>query len=156
MAGGIGLCQYDHTVCSVTGLISGRNAYATKSRANTTTDTRIARRVILYGERKLWLKRCVECVLDYMCYIGDILDRFHGIKRCKRCGYVRKHSRDKMSKDGLQTKCVACDKEYREENRDAKLAYNKEHYKANRDARLAYNKEHYKANRDARRETRIQ
>ena len=46
-----------------------------------------------------------------------------------------------MSKDGLQTKCVACDKEYREENRDARLAQKKEYRsrpetKANRNARL--------------------
>lgn len=84
-----------------------------------------------------------------MCYIGYILDRFHGIKRCTKCGHVRKHNRDKTKNDGLRTKCVTCvkqyDKEYREANRDAILAQQKEHYKANRDAILA----HYEANRDA-------
>ena len=163
MAGGIGLCQNDQIVCSVTGLASRLNVYATKSRASTTTDTRIARRVILYGERNFWLKRCVECVLDYMCYIGDILDRFHSIKRCNKCGYVRKHSKDKTKKDGLMTRCVACNKkackEYREANRDAKLAYNKEHYKANREAIRAQRKEHRskpetKAKTNARNRTR--
>ena len=103
-----------------------------------------------------------------MCYIGYILDRFHGIKRCTKCGHVRKHCRNKTRKDGLHTKCVTCVKQYNKEhykaNRDARLAQQKEYYEANRDAIrvymkayneanrdaiLAYQKEHYEANRDA-------
>lgn len=155
MAGGIGLCQNDQIVCSVTGLVSRLNVYATKSRASTTTDTRIARRVILYCERNFWLKRCVECVLDYMCYIGDILDRIHGIKRCTKCGYVRKHYKCKGRKDRLMTYCVACHKksckEHYEENHDTRLTQAKEYYKENRDARLTQVKEYYKENRDEKR-----
>lgn len=75
-----------------------------------------------------------------MCYIGDILDRIHAIKRCNKCGYVRKHSRDKTKKDGLQGKCVACDK-----------VWNKAYYKANRDAIVEQAKEYYEKNRDAKR-----
>ncbi len=88
-----------------------------------------------------------------MCYIGDILDRFHGIKRCTKCGYVRKHNRNKAAKDRLMTRCVACHKksckEYYKENRDAKRTYSKEYYKENRDAKRTYNKVYYKENRDA-------
>ena len=73
-----------------------------------------------------------------MCYIGDILDRLHGIKRCTKCGYVRKHNKNKTRKDGLDTKCVACHKKackaYREKNRDAIRAYKKERYEENREA----------------------
>tara|TARA_B100000683_G_scaffold272016_1_gene314341 strand:- start:5815 stop:6648 length:834 start_codon:yes stop_codon:yes gene_type:complete len=85
-----------------------------------------------------------------MCYIGDILDRLHGIKWCKKCGHVRKHYK---KKDGLMGKCVTCvkqhNKEHYKENRDARLTQVKEYYKENRDAKLAYNKVYYKENRDA-------
>jgi len=93
------------------------------------------------------------CRVRNMCYIGDILDRFHGIKRCTKCGHVRKHYRDKEKKDGLCSNCVTCvkkrNKEQYKEHRDARLAYKKEHYEANRDALLAYQKEYREANRDA-------
>ena len=105
-----------------------------------------------------------------MCYIGYIIERditrfllTKQIKKCKKCGIIGKHSRDKTRKDGLQSKCVAChneyNKEYHEANRDARLAQQKENYEENRDARLAYNKEYEsrpetKQKINARRKTR--
>tara|TARA_B100000131_G_scaffold283782_1_gene291956 strand:+ start:99 stop:863 length:765 start_codon:yes stop_codon:yes gene_type:complete len=98
-----------------------------------------------------------------MCYIGDILDRFHGIKKCTKCGYVRKHRRNKAKKDGLATECDACNKkackEHYKANRDARLAQANEYYKENRDARLAQKKVYHskpetKQNRNARDRTR--
>ena len=81
-----------------------------------------------------------------MCYIGDILDRLHGIKRCTECGYIRKHHKNKTKKYGLQSKCVACDakacKERYKANRDARLAYQKVYREENRDAILAHQKEY--------------
>jgi len=84
-----------------------------------------------------------------MCYIGDIIERditrfllLKQIKKCTKCGIVGKHNKCKSSKDGLQTKCVACKKEYNEANRDARRAYNKENYEENRDARRAQKKEY--------------
>ena len=84
-----------------------------------------------------------------MCYIGDIIERditrfllLRQMKKCTKCGIVGKHNKCKSSKDGLQTKCVACKKEYNEANRDAIRAYDKEHYEENRDAKLAQQKEY--------------
>ena len=86
-----------------------------------------------------------------MCYIGDIIERdikrfllTKQIKKCKKCGIVGKHHKHKLTKDGLQTSCVACIK---------KVC--KEHYEENRDARLAYgSRPESKQKRNARRRTR--
>ena len=96
-----------------------------------------------------------------MCYIGDIIERditrfllTKQIKKCKKCGIIGKHNKNKTKKDGLDTPCVACNKkrckEWCEENRDAIRAYQKEHYEENRDAIRAQQKECYEENRDAR------
>tara|TARA_B100000683_G_scaffold3405_1_gene3573 strand:+ start:1111 stop:1899 length:789 start_codon:yes stop_codon:yes gene_type:complete len=105
-----------------------------------------------------------------MCYIGDIIERditrfllTKQIKKCKKCGIIGKHNKHKGNKDKLQTRCVACDKksnkEWRKENRDARLAQQKEYREENRDARCAYKKEYdsrpeTKAKRNARQRTR--
>lgn len=97
-----------------------------------------------------------------MCYIGDIIERditrfllTKQIKKCTKCGIIGKHNKNKTKKDGLDTRCVACKKEYNEANRDAILAYQKEH----RDAISAYKKEYdsrpeTKQRRNARERTR--
>ena len=96
-----------------------------------------------------------------MCYIGDIIERditrfllTKQIKKCKKCGIIGKHNKNKTKKDGLDTPCVACNKkrckEWCEENRDARLAYQKEYREENRDAIRAQQKECYEENRDAR------
>ena len=88
-----------------------------------------------------------------MCYIGDIIERditrfllTKQIKKCKKCGIVGKHNKNKTKKDKLASPCVACDKkrckENYEENCDARLAYQKEKYAENRDARLAQQNEY--------------
>ena len=84
-----------------------------------------------------------------MCYIGDIIERditrfllAKQIKKCTKCGIIGKHSRDKTKKDKLQSKCVACQIVWREENRDAILTQQKEKYAENRDAILAQKKEY--------------
>ena len=105
-----------------------------------------------------------------MCYIGDIIERditrfllLKQIKKCKKCGIVGKHTKHKLTKDGLDTRCVACNKkvckEHYEENRDAMRAQQNEYREENRDARLAQKKEYRsrpetKANRNARLRTR--
>jgi len=84
-----------------------------------------------------------------MCYIGDIIERditrfllTKQIKKCTKCGIVGKHNKNKGNKDKLQTLCVACKNVWREENRDARLAYNKEYHEENHDAILEHNKEY--------------
>ena len=88
-----------------------------------------------------------------MCYIGDIIERdskrfllLIQIKKCTKCGIIGKHTKHKGRKDGLQTRCVACTKDYDsrhyEENRDAILAQQKEYCEENRDAKRAYQKEY--------------
>lgn len=73
-----------------------------------------------------------------MCYIGDIIERditrfllTKQIKKCKKCGIIGKHNKNKTKKDGLDTPCVACNKkrckEWCEENRDARLAHQQEY-----------------------------
>ena len=105
-----------------------------------------------------------------MCYIGDIIERditrfllTKQIKKCKKCGIIGKHNKHKITKDGLDTRCVACNtkacKEAYKENRDARLALQKKHYEENRDAILEYKKEYNsrpetKQKKNARRRTR--
>ena len=105
-----------------------------------------------------------------MCYIGDIIERditrfllTKQIKKCKKCGIVGKHNKNKTKKDKLASPCVACNKkackENYEENCDARLAYQKEKYAENRDARLAQQNEYNsrpesKQKRNARDRTR--
>ena len=105
-----------------------------------------------------------------MCYIGDIIERditrfllTKQIKKCKKCGIIGKHHRDKTKKDKLRAKCVACvkvsDSSHYEENRDAILEQKKERYEENRDAILAQQKEYTsrpetKQKRNARDRTR--
>ena len=96
-----------------------------------------------------------------MCYIGDIIERdikrfllTKQIKKCKKCGIIGKHTKNKTTKINSRRECAACNKkaskEHYKENRDARLAQRKENYEENRDAILAYKKEYREENRDAR------
>ena len=73
-----------------------------------------------------------------MCYIGDVLDRLHGIKRCTKCGYVRKHYKNKTKKDGLNAQCVECHS-----------AYYKAKYKVEGEVVRTRGNKYREANRDA-------
>ena len=55
-----------------------------------------------------------------MCYIGDILGRLHGVKKCAKCGWARKHHKNKRVKDGLCARCVVCCEEYGKPYRERK------------------------------------
>ena len=81
----------------------------------------------------------------------DILDRIHGIKRCTKCGYVRKHYKKKAAKDGLKTNCVACDKvcnkAYREANIDTINKQRARYRQANREAICTQQKVYASRNR---------
>ena len=95
-----------------------------------------------------------------MCYIGDIIERditrfllTKQMKKCRKCGIIGKHNKNKTKKDKLQTECAACNKkackEDYKENRSARLAQQSEYREENRDAILAYKKEYREENRDA-------
>src|SRR5699024_4978832 len=96
------------------------------------------------------------------------------LKKCYKCKMeldVALFSRDGSRPDGLQAACKTCKaemkrqwveankirvaeyqqqygKKYREENRDAILAYDRRRYAENKDARLNMQRRYIKANRD--------
>jgi len=73
------------------------------------------------------------------------------MKRCNKCGETKRldeFSKDRRSKDGAQSKCKACQAEYRAANR-TKIAAQKAEYRAeNRDKIAAQQAEYQAANRD--------
>ena len=85
-------------------------------------------------------------------------------KTCSKCGQCEKHSKYTRNKrDGLQSKCVQCQKvyneerkdeiraqqkQYREENKDKINTQKKQHYEENKDEIRAYQKKYYEENRD--------
>lgn len=88
-----------------------------------------------------------------------------GHKTCTNCGQCEKHNKCKSRRDGLQAKCVQCDKAYRaankdkiralnkkyeEEHKDELSAYRKRYREENKDKKSAYDREHYQENRDER------
>lgn len=64
--------------------------------------------------------------------------------KCKIEKQLNEFSKKKSTKDGLKCECKACEKLYREANKEHILAYQKLHYEANRDERLNYYKLHRK------------
>ena len=69
-------------------------------------------------------------------------------KTCTKCGQCEKHSKCKSSRDGLQAKCVQCDKAHRVANKDKISAYLRQHYEENKDERRARLKAYYEENKD--------
>lgn len=85
------------------------------------------------------------------------------MKTCSKCGLEKEESEFYKFRTGLQARCKACVKAYRDANKEKKSAYakayretNKEkmsaekrvYYKANKEKISAYNKTRFEANRD--------
>ena len=73
-------------------------------------------------------------------------------KRCYKCKEVKEKSefhKDKSSKDGLRGVCKACNKAYREKNREAIREQNKAYKEKNREAIREQSKAYYEQNREA-------
>ena len=68
-------------------------------------------------------------------------------KTCSKCGQCEKHSKCKSSRDGLQAKCVQCDKAHRVANKDKIRAQKKKYHEEHKDERNARNKRWYQENR---------
>lgn len=69
-------------------------------------------------------------------------------KTCTKCGQCEKHSKCKSSRDGLQAKCVQCDKAHRVANKDKIIAYLRQHYEENKDERRARQKAYREEHKD--------
>ena len=65
-------------------------------------------------------------------------------KTCTKCGQCEKHNKCKSARDGLQTKCVQCEKARYEERKDEINARNRAH----KDKIRAYQKQYYEENKD--------
>lgn len=68
--------------------------------------------------------------------------------KCKEAKLVGEFNKNKSSKDGLQFRCKACRKKYREVNKEAIAIKKKQHYEANKGAIAKKNKQRYEANKD--------
>ena len=76
-------------------------------------------------------------------------------KRCPGCGEVKAveaFSRCKSSKDGLYYRCKACNRRYREANREAIAEYQRRYREENREAIAESDRRYYEENREAKRE----
>ena len=70
-----------------------------------------------------------------------------GLKKCSKCGIVKsidEFDKNKRAKDGLQTNCKECRKQYYEENKD-KI---KQYYEENKDKIAEQQKQYYEENKD--------
>ena len=76
-------------------------------------------------------------------------------KRCCTCGEVKGTEafyRDKSMKDGLTSRCKACNRRHYEENREAILERHRRHYEENREAIAESHRRYREENREARQE----
>lgn len=76
-------------------------------------------------------------------------------KRCPKCGQVKptiEFSRNKRSRDGLQSSCKDCNRAYREAHREQKREYNRAYHEANREEILAKKRAYEEAHREQKRE----
>ena len=73
-------------------------------------------------------------------------------KRCPGCGEVKAveaFSRCKSSKDGLYYRCKACNRRYREANREAVAERQRRYYEENRETLQEYSRRYHEENREA-------
>ena len=78
-------------------------------------------------------------------------------KRCSKCGEmkgVESFSRNRSRRDGLDHRCKACQRRYREENREKILERKRLHYEENREKILEYSRRYREENREVERERR--
>lgn len=67
------------------------------------------------------------------------------MKACSQCGELKDHSgfsKNKNSKDGLQSSCKSCQKNAYKLNKERKLEYQKAYYRSNKKQILEYNKKY--------------
>jgi len=72
-------------------------------------------------------------------------------KHCHKCDTTKtvdQFSKHRSKKDGQQSHCKACEKAYREANREKIASRHKSYREANREDLLAYQKSYYEANRE--------
>jgi len=80
-------------------------------------------------------------------------------KRCSKCKEtksVTEFSKDRCQKDGLQSKCKSCGRQYYQENREKKLEYVKQYYQENRGRILKKVKQYRQENKEKIREYKKQ
>ena len=76
-------------------------------------------------------------------------------KTCPRCGEVKprsEFSRDRSKRDGLQSTCRVCRRNYRAENKEARAEYQRKWVAENKEARAESNRKYYAKNKEARAE----
>lgn len=72
------------------------------------------------------------------------------LKRCTRCKEIKdemEFSKCKGKKDGLQSRCKLCNKQYRKENKEAKVVYMKEYWEKNKEILAEKNKQYRSRNK---------
>ena len=73
------------------------------------------------------------------------------MKRCTKCGIEKvagEFSKDKSRKDGLCSRCKACNKLYKEANKERRREQSKLYREANKEQILEYQKLYYEANKE--------
>ena len=72
-------------------------------------------------------------------------------KKCRKCGEVKsvdEFSKDASKKDGKKNQCKACDKAYRQANKEKAAEYGKAYYQANKEKMREQMKAHYQTNKE--------
>ena len=73
------------------------------------------------------------------------------MKKCSKCGVTKEFTefcKDKRSRSGFRGECKACQKAYREANREKIKEYNREHRKANKEKIKVKKREYYESNKE--------
>jgi len=68
--------------------------------------------------------------------------------KCKEEKPLEAFNKNRSNRDGLQSQCKVCGKQYYQESREKRLEYAKQHHQENREKRLEYAKQYYQDNRE--------
>lgn len=68
--------------------------------------------------------------------------------KCKETKQVTEFCKCKRNKDGLQSKCKTCDKQYRDDNKQKTLDYNKMYRENNKESIAIYQNQYREDNKD--------